>query len=96
MAGLEGVVTPDSFPSDGLAGRLLLLFIGVGITLVTQSSSAGVATALAAVNSGTISFEQAAVMVIGMDVGTTATAAIATIGGSTDVRPLRGSPAREF
>lgn len=86
MASLEGWVTPDSFPSDGFTGRLLLLMIGVAITLVTQSSSAGVATALAAVHAGTISFEQAAVMVIGMDVGTTATAAIATLGGSPDVR----------
>ena len=86
MAGLEGIVTPDSFPGDHLGGRLLLLLMGIVITLITQSSSAGVATALAAVHAGTISFEQAAVMVIGMDVGTTATAALATIGGSTDVR----------
>ena len=86
MAGLEGVVTPDSFPGDTFGGRILLLLIGVAVTLVTQSSSAGVATALTATHAGTISFEQAAVMVIGMDVGTTATAALATIGGSTDVR----------
>lgn len=86
MSGLEGIVTPDSFPGDHLTGRLLLLAMGIAITLVTQSSSAGIATALAAVHSGTISFEQAAVMVIGMDVGTTVTAAMATIGGSTDVR----------
>ncbi len=86
MVGLEGIVTPDSFPGDDLVGRILLLLIGIAITLVTQSSSAGVATAITAVHGGTISFEQAAVMVIGMDVGTTATAALATIGGSTDVR----------
>lgn len=86
LAGLEGVLTPDTFPGDHFGGRLLLLLIGIGITLVTQSSSAGVATALAAVHAGTINFEQAVVMVIGMDVGTTATAALATIGGSPDVR----------
>ncbi len=86
MAAFEGVVTPQSFPPDTIPGRLLLVLIGVVITLVTQSSSAGVATALAAVNANTISFPQAAAMVIGMDVGTTVTAAIATIGGSTDAR----------
>lgn len=86
MSGLEGVVTPETFPADSLQGRLLLVAVGIGITLVTQSSSAGIATALAAVHAGTINFQQAAVMVIGMDVGTTVTAAIATIGGSTDVR----------
>ncbi len=86
MGGLQGIVTPASFPGDGFSGRLLLVLIGIAITLVTQSSSAGVAMALTALHAGTISFEQAAVMVIGMDVGTTATAALATIGGTTDVR----------
>lgn len=86
MSGLEGIVTPESFPGDDFFGRVLLVGIGILITLVTQSSSAGIATALTAVHSDTISFEQAAVMIIGMDVGTTVTAAMATIGGSTDVR----------
>ncbi|WP_074519460.1 Na/Pi cotransporter family protein [Kordiimonas lacus] len=86
MAAFEGIVTPDSFPADTLLGRLQLVLIGVGITLVTQSSSAGVATALVALSSGAISFPQAAAMVIGMDVGTTFTAALATVGGSTAMR----------
>lgn len=86
MSRLEGIVTPADFPGDSLGGRLLLVLIGVGITLVTQSSSAGVATALAALGSGAISFPQAAAMVIGMDVGTTFTAALATLGGSTATR----------
>lgn len=86
MAGYQGTVTPESFPDDTLSGRLLLVLIGVAITLVTQSSSAGVATALTAVYTGTISFPQAAAMVIGMDVGTTVTAAIATLGGSSETR----------
>lgn len=86
MSGLEGRITPDSFPSDTLIGRLQLVFIGIGITLITQSSSAGVATAITAVYTGTISFEQGAALVIGMDVGTTATALVATIGGSVESR----------
>lgn len=83
MAPFEGSVTPDNFPADTLIGRLQLVLIGVAVTLVTQSSSAGVATALVALNAGAISFPQAAAMVIGMDVGTTFTAALAAIGGST-------------
>ncbi len=86
MSGMEGRITPDDFPSDNLIGRFQLLLIGVGITLITQSSSAGVAAALTAVHTGTISFEQAAAMVIGMDIGTTATALFATIGGATESR----------
>ncbi|MBD3674295.1 MAG: Na/Pi cotransporter family protein [Planctomycetaceae bacterium] len=86
LSGFEGRITPESFPSDTITGRLLLVLIGLVITLITQSSSAGVATALTAVHTGTISLPQAAAMVIGMDVGTTATAALATIGGNLHAR----------
>ncbi len=86
LAAFEGVVTPQSFPADTLWGRFQLVIIGILITLVTQSSSAGVATALVALGTGAISFPQAAALVIGMDVGTTFTAAIATLGGSTSTR----------
>jgi phosphate:Na+ symporter len=82
MAGLEQWVTPENFPSDTWLGRIQLLLLGVLITLITQSSSAGVAAALTALFSGAINFNQAAVLVIGMDVGTTITALMATIGGS--------------
>jgi phosphate:Na+ symporter len=86
MAAYQGWVTPEDFPSDTLWGRLQLVTIGIAITMVTQSSSAGVATALTAVYTGTISFPQAAALVIGMDVGTTITAALATVGGSAATR----------
>ncbi len=82
MAGLEGLVTPASFPPDTLWGRLQLVALGMAVTLVTQSSSAGVATALAALSAEAITFSQAAAMVIGMDVGTTSTAVLATVGAS--------------
>ncbi len=86
MAVFQGVVTPEDFPDDTLLGRLQLLGIGIAITLVTQSSSAGVATALVALAAGTISLPQAAAMVIGMDLGTTCTAALAAIGGTRAAR----------
>ncbi len=82
----SGVVTPTDFPPDTLFGRLQLVLIGMLITIVTQSSSAGVATALATLGAGAINFPQAAALVIGMDVGTTFTAALATIGGGTMAR----------
>jgi phosphate:Na+ symporter len=82
MAALEGFSSPAAFPPDTPWGRLQLVGLGVAVTLVTQSSSAGVATALAALSAGAITFPQAASMVIGMDVGTTATAALATVGAS--------------
>ena len=86
MAGFRGTVTPDVFPPDTWLGRFLLVLLGVLITIVTQSSSAGVATAITALHVGNITLPQAAAMVIGMDVGTTVTAAIAAIGGSTDAK----------
>jgi len=82
----EGTLVPSIFPPDTFWGRLQLVGIGMAITLVTQSSSAGVATAMVALGSGAINFPQAAALVIGMDVGTTFTAALATVGGSTPMR----------
>ncbi len=86
MAGMEGIITPEHLPEDTLGGRLLLVLMGVVFTALTQSSSAGVATALTALYAGAISFPQAAALVIGMDVGTTITAAMASIGGSVGAR----------
>lgn len=86
LAAFEGLVTPTDFPPDTWGGRFLLLLIGVAVTMVTQSSSAGIATAMVALGAGAISFPQAAAMVIGMDVGTTFTAALATVGGSAAMR----------
>ncbi|MBK8458619.1 MAG: Na/Pi cotransporter family protein [Phyllobacteriaceae bacterium] len=86
LAGLEGLVTPDSLPDDGWTGRAMLMAIGAAMTVITQSSSAGVAAALVALHGGTIALPQAAALVIGMDVGTTASAALATLGGSTAMR----------
>jgi len=82
MIGVDSLITPEQFPPDTWLGRIQLLFMGVLITIITQSSSAGVATVLTALFAGAVNFNQAAALVIGMDVGTTVTAAMATIGGS--------------
>jgi phosphate:Na+ symporter len=86
MSGLEGWLTPDRLPGDTGFGRLQLVSLGIVATILTQSSSAGVAATLAALYAGAINFAQAAALVIGMDVGTTVTAVIATLGGSVDAR----------
>lgn len=86
MAGFAEIVTPDSFPPNTLWGRLQLLILGIAITLIMQSSGAGVAMAVTAIHAGSISLDQAASLVIGMDVGTTATAMLATIGGNVNGR----------
>ncbi|GAB4263261.1 MAG: hypothetical protein Kow0013_09550 [Pararhodobacter sp.] len=84
-AGFEGWLTADHLPADTLGGRLWLVAAGAVITIVIQSSSAGVAAALVLVGSGAMALEQAAAMVIGMNIGTTFTALLATLGGSRDM-----------
>ncbi len=86
MSGFSSFLNPNILPADTLTGRLKLVAIGIIFTIITQASSAGVAVALSALFAGTINFEQAAALVIGMDVGTTITAALATIGQSIEAR----------
>jgi phosphate:Na+ symporter len=82
MADIAQFVQPSSFPSAGLGGRFLLILLGIAMTVVMQSSSAAVATTLAAVSTGTIDIGQAAALVVGQNVGTTVTAGLAAIGAS--------------
>ncbi|MCK4866164.1 MAG: Na/Pi cotransporter family protein [Gammaproteobacteria bacterium] len=86
MADLQKLVTPENFPGDTFSGRIKLLLLGILFSAVTQSSSAGVAVTLTALYAGAINFPQAAALVIGMDIGTTVTAALATIGGTVGSR----------
>lgn len=86
MGAFSEIITPELLPSDTLSGRLKLVAFGIIFTSITQSSSAGVAASLTALFAGSINFEQAAALIIGMDVGTTVTAALATIGQSIEAR----------
>jgi len=87
LVGLEGRFGPEHLPAaSGLRGRVLLVLVGLGLTAITQSSSAGVATALASLHAGAIHYDQAASLVIGMDVGTTIASVLAALGGSANVR----------
>jgi phosphate:Na+ symporter len=89
QAGMEGVAErfdPGSFPGLTLPGRVALVAIGAGMTVVMQSSSAAVATTLTALHAGTIGLEQAALLVVGQNVGTTVKAALASLGASVPAR----------
>ena len=83
----QGRITPASFPADTLAGRVQLIAIGIAVTMVTQSSSAGVVMTLVLLGGGAIGFGQAAALVIGMQVGTAVTTSLLTsVGGARAVR----------
>ena len=86
MSNLQGIITPETLPSDTAIGRIQIVLLGMLATIITQSSSAGVATTMTALYAGAISFEQGLALIIGMDVGTTVTAILATIGTTTSAR----------
>ncbi|MCW8886088.1 MAG: Na/Pi symporter [Motiliproteus sp.] len=86
MGGLQQVFDFSQLPGDNWLGILQLVAIGAIFTIITQSSSAGVAAALTALYADLIVWQQAAALVIGMDIGTTVTAAMATIGSAANAR----------
>lgn len=83
-AGVQAYVTPDWLPADDWAGRLALVLIGLVVVAIMQSSSAGIAMTLIVLGSGTLSFGQAAAMVVGMNVATL-TGFLASLGGGSEV-----------
>jgi phosphate:Na+ symporter len=88
MATLGTRIDLARFAGDGLLARFALAGVGLVMTVVMQSSSAAVATSLAAVHSGTLTIEHAAAMVIGQNVGTTVTALLGSVGGTVAARRI--------
>lgn len=89
--GLEGLKESFSGLSESLdvaslQGMNVLIFLlaGLVVTAVIQSSSASIAIAQSALFTGIFGFEHASAFVIGANIGTTATAVIGAIGGSSD------------
>lgn len=67
------------YSDRGFLSVMLFLFIGVLMTMVVQSSSAVMAITLIMCFEGWISFDMAAAMVLGQNIGTTITANIASL-----------------
>jgi phosphate:Na+ symporter len=86
MKMLAGRVSLADLPSGGFLGHLLALGLGLVLTIILQSSSAAVATTLTALHSSAINFEQAASITIGAAIGTTVTAALASIGANVPAK----------
>ncbi|HRJ29041.1 MAG TPA: Na/Pi symporter [Cyclobacteriaceae bacterium] len=62
---------------------VVFILIGFVLTAIIQSSSASMAIILSAINSGILSFPLAAYMVIGINLGTTLTVLIGSLGSQT-------------
>ncbi|MFN2443064.1 MAG: Na/Pi cotransporter family protein [Thermoanaerobaculia bacterium] len=86
MEGLAGRIDLAGITGETIFARLALVAVGAVMTIVTQSSSAALATTLTAVHSGAIGLFPAAALVIGQNVGTTVTAGLASIGASIPAR----------
>lgn len=67
----------------GFGSLLLFLLVGTALTVVLQSSSATMTLTLTLAAMGWIEYEMAVAMVLGENIGTTATANLAAIGAST-------------
>lgn len=91
FANLEGVFDPQLLASTGLEHLVLFAAFGFLMTVLMQSSSAAMAITITAAGSGAIPLEAAATMVIGANLGTTSTAAIAAIGATPNARRVAAS-----
>lgn len=86
MSGFADGFDLSNWTGEGWLWMIVLIGIGILMTVVMQSSSAAVVTTITALHTGTIDFYQAALVVIGQNVGTTVKALIASIGASTSAK----------
>lgn len=84
FAGLSSRVSLP--PGEGALAVLAQVAAGIVMTLLTQSSSASMVIAITAAQGGLLSTQGAAAVVIGANIGTTATAVMAAIGATPNAR----------
>ncbi len=76
----------QGYTNMGYGSVLLFMLVGTLLTIIVQSSSATVAITLIMCSQGWISFEIAAAMVLGENIGTTITANLAAISANFSAR----------
>jgi len=72
----------------GTLGLLKLVVVGLVMTAVMQSSTASIAVTISAFYAGAIGLEQGAALIIGQNIGTAASSALAAIGASATAKRL--------
>ena len=95
MGGLAEQLHPSDLPAvlgtrwwSGLYGVLVLVVVGLVITAVMQSSTAAIAVTLSAYYAGAVGLDQACALVIGQNIGTATSSAMAAIGASSTAKRL--------
>lgn len=86
IEGPEQLTWIQGLVGHGFLSTLIFVGIGTAITLVLQSSSATMTLTLTMAALGWLPYEAAVAMVLGENIGTTATANLAAIGASTDAK----------
>src|SRR5262249_25368310 len=71
---------------SGLLGLLALVAVGLAMTAVMQSSTAAIAVTLSAFYAGAVGLDQACALVIGQNIGTATSSAMAAIGASSTAK----------
>lgn len=72
--------------ADLTGALIVLLLIGVGITALVQTSAATLGIAVGLALNGAIGLDTALPLVLGANIGTTATGLLASLGGATEGR----------
>jgi len=74
------------FTADSYIGVLQCALIGCILTTLVQSSSATLGITISLASQGVISFDTAAALILGENIGTTITAVLASLGATTNAR----------
>jgi len=98
MGGLAESLQPSDLPAvlgapgvgwiAGSVGLMTLIVVGLAMTAVMQSSTAAIAVTISAYFAGAVSLEQGAALIIGQNIGTATSSALAAIGASTTAKRL--------
>lgn len=98
MGGLAERLHPEDLPAvltgpgvgwwRGAIGVLVLVAVGLAMTAVMQSSTAAIALTLSAYFAGAIGLDQGCALIIGQNIGTASSSAMAAIGASVTAKRL--------
>ena len=87
-ADLPAVFGPGATWWSSLFGALALIAIGLAMTAVMQSSTASIAVTLSAYFAGAVGLDQGCALIIGQNIGTATSSAMAAIGASSTAKRL--------
>ncbi len=83
----SGVAADFQLPHwQGMIGVVAMVLVGILMTVLMQASAAALVIAFSAAQSGLVTIESAAAVVIGANVGTTVTALLAAIGATPNAK----------